>query len=69
MDTPGSILNMLNSKVLPFRTGGIMMQTVTKSRIDDIEEIPSRTFSSFPLNITPRVPMRGMSRAMSSSGE
>jgi len=46
-----------------------MVQTVIRSRIDEMEEIPSRTFSSFPLNITPRVPIRGISRAISNAGE
>ncbi len=60
---------MWNTRTLPFRTSGISEPTTTSRRIEETEEIPSLMFSSFPLNITPSVPIRGMSRATRSDGE
>ncbi|EKD38741.1 MAG: hypothetical protein ACD_75C00624G0002 [uncultured bacterium] len=51
--------------VLPSQTAGINEPTTSNRRSEEIDEIPSRMFSLLPLNITPRVPMSGMSRAKS----
>jgi hypothetical protein len=54
---------------LPESTVGIIEETSKNRKMEERHEIPSRIFSCFPINMTPKVPIRGTRRVMRSFAE